>query len=232
MQVKVADFKKNPFKNPYTNPYGYDISKLKKKRIARVNTDRIKDLSFDQLKKLKLYEPRSAKQEEYLNVWWFSFYTMGVNLTDLAQLEKKDIRDNRWYYERSKTGTGLKRGKPLLPEALIIVEKMTKLYPKSKYIFPILALKHKTELDMVKRVNDYASCIRKTASRISKCLEFDGYFTYYSARYSSATLALNMGADRNTVSHLLDHANFSTIDHYAGRADDGKVLEVMELLRI
>ncbi len=232
VQAKVADFTKNPFKNPYTNPYGYDISKLKKKRIARVNTNRIKDLNLDQLKKLREYEPRTEKEKEYLMVFWFSFYTMGVNLTDVAQLEKKDIKDNRWYYERSKTGTGLKRGKPLLPEALKIVENMMKLHPRSKYIFPIISSKHKTEMDMVKRVNDYASCIRKTASRISKRLGFDGYFTYYSARYSSATLALNMGADRNTVSHLLDHANFSTIDHYAGRADDGKVLEVMEMLRI
>ena len=61
---------------------------------------------------------------------------------------------------------------------------------------------------------------------------WDGYFTYYSARYSSATLALNEGAGRNTVSHLLDHENFSTIDNYAGRADEGKVLEAMEILRL
>ena len=106
------------------------------------------------------------------------------------------------------------------------------MYPRSKYVFPIILSKHRSEMDIVKRVNDYGSNLRKAAARISKRLGFDGYFTYYSARYSSATLALNMGADRNTVSHLLDHANFSTIDHYAGRADDGKVIEVMELLRI
>jgi len=51
------------------------------------------------------------------------------------------------------------------------------------------------------------------AKKISERIGIDGYFTYYSARYTSATLALNNGADRNTVSHLLDHSNFSTIDH-------------------
>jgi hypothetical protein len=74
--------------------------------------------------------------------------------------------------------------------------------------------------------------IRKAAKRISKRLGFDGCFTYYSARYSSATLALNEGVDRNTVSHLLDHENFSTIDNYAGRANDENMVKAMEVLRL
>ena len=85
---------------------------------------------------------------------------------------------------------------------------------------------------MANRIKDYSGYIYKVAKRVSERVGFDGYFSFYSARYSSATLALNEGADRNTVSHLLDHENFSTIDNYAGRADDSKVLEAMELLRL
>ena len=48
---------------------------------------------------------------------------MGINITDIAQLERRHIRNGRWYYERSKTGVGLAKGKPLLPEALAIIEK-------------------------------------------------------------------------------------------------------------
>ena len=76
----------------------------------------------------------------------------------------------------------------------------------------------------------YSVYIRNAAHRVFGKFNFDGYFTYYSAKYSSATLALNEGADRNTFSHLLDHENFNTIDNYAGRADDRKVLEAMEIL--
>lgn len=43
---------------------------------------------------------------------------------------------------------------------------------------------------------------------------------------------LNRNADKNTVSHLLDHGNFSTINNYAGRADDEKVIAAMNLLRL
>ena len=87
-------------------------------------------------------------------------------------------------------------------------------------------------LKLANRIKDYSGYIYKMARRVSERLSFDGYFSYYSARYSSATLALNEGADRNTVSHLLDHENFSTIDNYAGRADDSKVVKAMEILRL
>lgn len=55
---------------------------------------------------------------------------------------------------------------------------------------------------------------------------------FYSARYSNVILALNEGADRNTISPLLDHENLSTIDSYAGREDDSKVVKAMEILRL
>lgn len=233
VQDRVIDFKKNPFKNPYTNPYGFDISRFKKRRVSRTNNSRIKDLTLDQLRKIKSYEPKNQKEAEYLDVWFFSFYMFGVNLTDVAKLEKRDIKDGRWYYERSKTGVGLKQGKPILPEALEIIERWSRINPSSKYVFPIITNEYDTdELTIATRVCHYAGYIRKSANRICKRIGIDGYFTYYSARYSSATLALNSGADRNAVSHLLDHSNFSTIDHYAGRADDSKIVEAMELLRI
>lgn len=60
------------------------------------------------------------------------------------------------------------------------------------------------------------------------CEERDSYFVCYSC----ATLVLSEGADRNTISHLLDHENLSTVDSYAGREDDSKVVKVMEILRL
>lgn len=229
VQKKVADFKKNPFKNPYTNPYGYDFSRLKKSKIKKTNGLRMKDLSKDQLIALWNYTPQTEKEAKFLSLWFFSFFNFGVNLIDVAQLKRSDIKNNRWFYQRSKTGTGLRKGKPLLPEALTIIEKYD---TKGKYIFDILNGYDKDEKTKTDRVRAYASHIRTTCKTVSKRLGFDGYFTYYSARYSSATLALNEGADRNTVSHLLDHENFSTIDNYAGRADDEKVVKAMEILRL
>lgn len=228
VQKRLVDFKNNPFKNPYTNPYGYDFSHLKKSKIGQFG-NRIKDLSKEQIKQLWEYEPQTEKEAKFLAIWFFSFFNFGVNLTDVAALKNSHIRDNRWFYQRSKTGTGLKKGKPLLPEALDIIVKYD---TKGKYIFDILEGYDESEEAKTTRIRRYARYIRNACTVISKRLKFDGYFTYYSARYTSATLALNEGADKNTVSHLLDHANFSTIDNYAGRADDDKVLKTMELLRM
>ncbi|MEL6719691.1 MAG: phage integrase SAM-like domain-containing protein, partial [Bacteroidota bacterium] len=156
VQKKIADFRQNPFKNPYTNPYGYDFSHLKKSKIGQFG-NRIKDLSKEQLIALKQYEPQTEKEAKFLSIWFFSFYNFGVNLIDVAHLKRSDIRNGRWYYSRSKTGTGLKNGKPLLPEALEIIEK----YDTGKeYIFDILNGYDKDERTKAERTRKYARYIR------------------------------------------------------------------------
>lgn len=233
VQNKLADFNNNPFKNPYTNPYGYDFSHLKKLKLKKSN--RIKDLDKEQLIKLKNFEDLTDKEKKYLAIWFFSFYCFGVNLIDIAKMKYRDIKNNRWYYDRSKTGTGLKKGKPLIDEALKIIKNFGTSGLKGKkddYVFDILVGYDQDDETIHERVGYYANFIRNACVRVGKRIGFDGHFTFYSARYSSATLALNEGADKNTVSHLLDHENFSTIDNYAGRADDSKVLKAMEILKL
>jgi integrase len=230
VQKRLADHMRNPFRNRYTNPYGYDFSHLKKLKISRANTDRIKDLTLEQLQALKDYKPKSKKEAEYIDMWWLSYYMFGVNMIDLCQLKRSDVKNGRWHYQRSKTGHGLKQGKPILPEAMEILERRS---TGKKYLLSILdGYDDGDSMAVSRRARDYAGFITKACKRISKSLGFDGYFTYYSARHTSATMALNMGADRNTVSHLLDHANLSTLDNYAGRANDENIVKAMELLRV
>ena len=91
---------------------------------------------------------------------------------------------------------------------------------------------HKDSMVIAKRSRDYAGLVTKACKRVSKRIGFDGYFTFYSARHSSATVALNRGVDKRTVSYLLDHADLSTVDNYAGQANDDNVVSAMELIRI
>ncbi len=123
VEEQIVDYKNNPFKNPYTNPRGFDISKYKKSKIAKVNKNKMKDLSREQLIQLKNVQNLTECQDKYLAIWWFSFYCFGVNLIDIAKLKYKDLKNGRWYYDRSKTGVSLKIGKPLLQEATEIIEK-------------------------------------------------------------------------------------------------------------
>ncbi len=115
----------------------------------------------------------------------------------------------------------------MLKEARDIIEKYGTGRAGNDYFFDILIGHDESEKEIAARVLRYAKYIRDAGCWVSKNkLKWAGYFTFYSARYSCATLTLNEGADRNAVSHLLDHENFSTIDNYAGRPDDEKVMKV------
>lgn len=233
IKARIVDFRNNPFKNNYTNPYGFDVNEFRKRMPARANENRRKDLTKEELNQLNEYIPMSEKEQEYFDIWWMSYYTFGVNTTDLAFMKYKDIKNGRWFYERNKTGGKLAKGKVLLPEALAIIEKYKTKYPNSDYVLPILDDEiHITVKDKYNRARDIAGHIRKMGVRISKRLGWDFYFTAISTRHTSTTIALNSGVDSRTTSHLLDHKNFTTINKYVGRADDKKTTEAMEVLRL
>ncbi|KAA3626259.1 MAG: hypothetical protein DWQ02_20570, partial [Bacteroidetes bacterium] len=152
VQKRYVDFKNNPFKNPYTNPYGYTFSHLKK---IKNRSNRIKDLTLDQLIALKNISYLTPLEKKYMAIWFFSFYNVGVNLIDIAQMKHKDIRNGRWYYARNKTGVALKTGKPLLQEALDIIENYGS--KNSDYVFDILVGYDANEESITRRVHSYAN---------------------------------------------------------------------------
>lgn len=235
IERRIAKAEKLPFRDKYLNPFGFDINKVRKLRVTGANPNRIKDADRETIKSLYTYEGYSDTEEKMIKCYFFfSFFNFGVNLIDVAKLKYKHIKNMRWHYDRNKTGIGLKKGKPLLPEAIAIIEKYGRFGlhgDAEEYVFDI-AQKGDTEYEISCKVALITNRIRHAFRRVCKRKGISGYLTYMSARYSAITLALNEGADRNTVSHLADHANFSTLDHYVGRADDEKVVKTMELLRL
>ncbi len=229
IKKRLVDFKLNPFENQL-NPYGYQVGKLRKNKSKFDNNGKIEDLSEKQLLKLFNYTPYSEVEEKYLDIWFLSYYLFGVNFKDLALMEMKQIREDVWYYNRSKTNIRLDSGKPILPEARKIINKYYD--PTRKYVLDILDGYDDDPEKMTKRLSHYTGHLRKCFVRISKKLEFNGYFTIYSARYTAATRALNKGADTNSVRLLMDHTQLTTTNKYVKRGMNDLILESMELLRI
>lgn len=229
IKKRLVDFKSNPFENPL-NPYGYKVGKLRKNKSKFNNNGKMEDLSENQLIQLFNYSPISEVEEKYLDIWFLSYYLFGVNFKDLALMEIKQIRENVWYYNRSKTNISLDSGKPILPEARKIIDKYYD--PSKKYVLDILNGYDDDPEIMTKRISHYTGHLRKCYVRISKRLDFNGYFTIYSARYTAATRALNKGADTNSVRLLMDHTQLTTTNRYVKRGMDDLILESMELLRI
>ena len=85
------------------------------------------------------------------DIFLFSYYTAGINFTDMATLRYCDIVDGRIYYSRHKTQKLLSF--QLVPNALQIIEKYSKAnHAQEDYIFPILdRSEHKTAQQIFNR---------------------------------------------------------------------------------
>ncbi len=225
----VEEFSDTPFKGVW-NPRGYDFSHLKKRTSTKYDSDRIRALSSESIKKILEYKSRpGTKEEYYMALWKFGYLMSGVNFKDVALLKWSDIKNGKWYYKRSKTSVGAKDGKPIPKYAWAIIEKYGD--KNSKYVFNILnGGWDKDEETLVKRVDYYSGYIFKCAKRVSKKLDLDGYFTPYSGRHSAINIALSSGINSNTIRTAVDQKSLSAIDSYTSDSEASKLREMMEAL--
>ena len=86
----------------------------------------------------------------------------------MAKLKYKHIKNGRWYYDRSKTGVSPKIGKPLLKEALEIIEEFGTGGSGDDYVFDILVGYDKEEKTIADRVLRYATYIRNESFYLCK----------------------------------------------------------------
>lgn len=229
VEDEVVDKSMMPFKCGY-NPTGYKFNHLKKIKGSRKKT-LLQRLSVSEASKLLHYTPKNDSHIRALDLWKFSYYTMGVNLKDIALMKMTDIKDGIWYYEREKTSEG-GGGKLLLPECIELINKYQHL--NNKYIFSdILRDCYDTSDETIKyRTRDYLSNLRRRYVEISDDLGLDGHFSFYSARFTSATISANKGASMKAIQTLMDHAHQTTTENYVRYGDFDTMRETLEKLRV
>ncbi len=163
----------------------------------------------------------TGTRELYRNMWLFSFYANGINITDLCRLRYEDIRDGEITFIRKKTkGTRRKVMRIYIPMVRPIKEIIRKHGNKSKdgYIFPFLN-GLKTEKQIVYKVGDVTSLINQTIQEIAKELKLKDGITTYATRHSYVTILENMNVPRSFIKNSLGHANESVTDNYSNMAD-------------
>ena len=227
IEEEVIDMKLMPFKTGY-NPIGYKFGHLKK---IKKPSNLIKRLSIDQVKKLLAYQPKNKGEERAMDLWRFSYFTMGVNLKDIALMKLSDIKDGLWFFERAKTNNS-SLGKPLLPECLAIINKYAN--PKNRYVFDFILQDRydKNDKTINERKRDVTSNLRDWYVKISNELGFEGHFSFYSARYTSATISANKGADMRAVQANLSHSSLTTTEIYSQFRNEQSMRESLEMLRV
>lgn len=193
-------------KKRLTKEYPFLDYKIKEERKP------IRNMSIDQIRKFKDY-PCEAWQIEYRDIFMLMVYLAGVNIGDLLQC--KGLVNGRLVYSRKKTD------KPLnifvCKQAKDIINK----YKGKDYL-----------LSPMDRYNDYHGYMHKINDGLKKIGEvkivkdkvgkmrkheitpfFEGLTTYV-ARYTFASIAAEIGIERDIIAACLGHSWADVTSHY------------------
>ncbi|ABG58733.1 site-specific integrase [Cytophaga hutchinsonii] len=184
----------------------YKISKLdtktKKRAITKDLMQRIIDLKIDE----------DTNEWHSKNYFLFSYYNMGMNISDIAILKNANIENGRLKFKRMKTGKeyNIKLLKPAIEILNYYLE-----HQLSKYIFPILNDKvHINQNQIHNRIKKVTKQINSGLKVIAKSCDIDVKLTTYVARHSWATILKKSGVSTSVISEAMKHDTEKTTQIY------------------
>lgn len=187
----------------------YKISKLSTETAKRALTKN----QIDKIISFKIEEWTILKDAKHY--FLFSYYTRGMNFTDMAFLKWEDINENRMRYVRAKTKKMYNIS--LLDPALEIL-KFYKPFTgekKTDYVFPILNKeKHKTPQQIANRIKKVTKMVNENLKVIAEKTNLDFHLTTYVARHSYATILKKKGVSTSMISESLGHVDEKTTQIY------------------
>jgi integrase/recombinase XerD len=182
-----------PFgRNKYTIPTGPS----RKRAISKNDIIKIKNLDL----------PENSPLWHARNYFLFSFYTMGMNWSDMAHLKIKNIVNDRIEYIRLKTKR--KTDKSFSVKINPKIQGILAYYAYGKdmddLIFPIIQRTDNPSIireDIMNRLRRY----NKNLERIGDLCGIEEKLTSYVSRHSWATIAKKSGIDIGIISDALGH---------------------------
>ena len=206
--IKEGIFKRDLY--PF---YTYKIKNKKtpKRAITKEEIERIK--SIELIENTSVWHTR--------NYFMFSFYTRGMNWTDMVNLKISDIKNGRIVYKRAKTDKiySIKINDQIQK---ILNCYITDTNPDS-FIFPFIK---RTE-DPMERAQDIKNGLQfmnRYLKQLAEMCNIETNISTYVARHSWATIAKKMGYSVEVISEGLGHEDLKTTQIYLADFDD-KVLD-------
>lgn len=215
IERKIAKEQDYPFKV-------YKVSKLKGKNLKKALTMeevlKIRDLDLEE-------NPSLVNTRNY---FIFSFYTRGMNFTDMMKLEWKDIDQDKIYYMRSKT-KGNFQIKIVLPVQEILSHY--KQFSKgTKYVFPILLKNSLMPSQIENRKHKVLLRYNKELKEIAKICEINKPISSYVARHSFANCLKQKGVATDIISESMGHQNLAVTQAYLKEFDNSVLDDAIEIL--
>jgi site-specific recombinase XerD len=177
-------------------------------------------------------EQLKLSKESYLlfakNIFLFSYYTMGTNFVDIAEITKKNIVNDQLQYTRAKTHKSYNT--PIHPKAKIILNYYISIQT-DKYIFPIYTEKiHKTAQQKANRLHKVLQNVNKNLKEIAVKCNISENLTTYVARHSSATILKREGISTSKIKDLLGHETEEITQVYLDSFENFELTTAVNLL--
>ncbi len=215
IQRNLAIEESYPFKD-------YKISKLKGKGLKKA-------LSFPEvLEIIKLDLNKYPHLTNCKHYFTFSFYTRGMNFTDMLWLEWKNVTEDRIYYTRSKTKGNFTI--KILPPVRDILNYYKERSLNTKYVFPLLLSDDLTYAQVANRKHKTLQRYNKELKEIAQICNINKPLTSYVARHSFANSLKQKGVATDVISESMGHQNLAITQAYLKELDNSVLDEASELL--
>jgi integrase len=188
----------------------YKISKLNNETQKRA-------ISKEEMIKIIDYEADiNSNHWHSKNYFIFSFYNVGMNFRDLAQLKWSNILNDRIMYKRAKTGKQF--DVKVQPRTRAILDYYSHDNENTNdYIFPILNPKiHKTQQSIIDRIKKVNKRVNKDLKEIAQevGIKATHSITHYVARHSWASIQKQNGTGTSVISESMGHDSEKTTRIY------------------
>lgn len=189
-----------------------------------VHKGRKKALTREQLNELKEFKvPKGSRMWDSRNLFLFSYYARGMNMTDIANLTWKNVEGDRIFYTRQKTNDNLD---------LKIDENLAQImaeYSGSEYVFPILekGLASKT---IRYRIMARLKKVNKDIQEIAKKTGLPNEITFYWARHTYATTLKRAGVSIAMIQETLGHSSEAVTKNYLDSFQTNQLDEISKHL--
>ena len=209
--------RENPFKNinmKYRRP--------KKRAILKEDVQRIKDLDIPEN-----HDPASIGFAR--DLFLFSYYSAGINFTDIARLQYRNVHKDIIYYRRHKTGKDMMF--PLTPANIPVLHRYWQDgKDMDDYIFPILdKSRHKTDTQIFNRLHKVLAHVNKSLAQIAGLAGID-HLTTYVARHTYATVLKRAGVNIAIISETMGHSDIKTTQIYLDSFENTQIADAVKNL--
>ncbi|WP_339655367.1 site-specific integrase [uncultured Maribacter sp.] len=200
----------------------YKISKLKGQGIKKA-------LDFDQVTKIINFDTSKCPQlAEAKNYFVFSFYTRGMNYTDLMVLKWEDIDSKSISYIRNKT-----KGRfviSIVPPVREILDYYREYSLPTEYVFPILLKDGLTPNQINNRKKKTLAKYNRDLKEIAGLCSIKKSLSSYVARHSFANCLKQKGVATDIIGESLGHKNIIITQVYLKELGSDVLDEAVALL--